>query len=80
MVRPSLEFFELIFAVFKIGALPVVVDPGMGIRRMLECYRSTRPLAMIGVPMAHAVRALFLSISRRARWGHGRSGAGFGEG
>jgi acyl-CoA synthetase (AMP-forming)/AMP-acid ligase II len=79
MVRPSLEFFELIFAVFKIGAVPVVVDPGMGIRRMLDCYRSTRPLAMIGIPLAHAVRTLFpqyfktvrvwITVGRRWFWG-----------
>jgi acyl-CoA synthetase (AMP-forming)/AMP-acid ligase II len=59
MVKPSLEFFVLIFALFKIGAVPVVVDPGMGIRRMLACYRSTRPQAFIGIPLAHAVRVLF---------------------
>ena len=79
MVRPSLDFFELIFAIFKIGAVPVVVDPGMGIRRMMACYRSTRPLAFIGVPLAHAVRTLFpqyfntvriwVTAGRRWFWG-----------
>ncbi len=59
MVKPSLEFFVLIFALFKIGAVPVVVDPGMGIRRMLACYQSTRPQAFVGIPLAHAVRVLF---------------------
>jgi acyl-CoA synthetase (AMP-forming)/AMP-acid ligase II len=59
MVKPSLEFFVLIFALFKIGAVPVVVDPGMGIRRMLACYQSTRPQVFIGIPLAHAVRVLF---------------------
>jgi acyl-CoA synthetase (AMP-forming)/AMP-acid ligase II len=78
MVRPSLEFFEIIFAVFKIGAVPVVVDPGMGIRRMLACYRSTRPQAFIGIPAAHAVRTLFpryfptvriwITVGRRWAW------------
>jgi acyl-CoA synthetase (AMP-forming)/AMP-acid ligase II len=79
MVRPSLDFFTIIFAMFKIGAVPVVVDPGMGIRRMLECYRSTRPLAMIGIPLAHAVRTVFakffktvgirITVGRRWFWG-----------
>jgi len=58
MVRPGIEFFELIFAIFKVGAVPVVVDPGMGLRRMLACYRSTRPHAFIGIPAAHALRTL----------------------
>ena len=79
MVRPSLDFFEIIFAMFKVGAIPVVVDPGMGIRRMLECYRSTRPQAMIGIPLAHAARTLFskyfqtvrvrVTVGRRWFWG-----------
>jgi acyl-CoA synthetase (AMP-forming)/AMP-acid ligase II len=79
MVRPSIEFFELIFAIFKVGAVPVVVDPGMGVRRMLACFRSTRPQAMIGVPLAHAVRTLFpgyfktvkvwVTVGRRWFWG-----------
>jgi acyl-CoA synthetase (AMP-forming)/AMP-acid ligase II len=79
MVRPGLEFFELIFALFKIGAVPVVVDPGMGIRRMLACYKSTRPQAFIGIPLAHAVRTLCpgyfstvragVTVGRRWFWG-----------
>ena len=78
MVRPSIEFFALIFAIFKTGAVPVVVDPGMGIRRMLSCYRSTRPRAFIGIPLAHAVRTLcpkffdtvkiWITVGRRWFW------------
>jgi len=59
MVKPGIEFFVLIFAMFKCGAVPVVVDPGMGVRRMLRCLESTRPEAFIGIPLAHAVRVCF---------------------
>jgi acyl-CoA synthetase (AMP-forming)/AMP-acid ligase II len=59
MVRPSLDFFILVFALFKIGAVPVVVDPGMGVRRMVMCLKSTRPVAFIGIPAAHLVRTVF---------------------
>ena len=59
MVKPSLDFFALIFALFKIGAVPVVVDPGMGIRRMVMCLKSTHPKAFIGIPAAHVVRSVF---------------------
>src|SRR5262249_39551032 len=34
MVKPSLEFFALTFALFKVGAVPVLIDPGMGIRSL----------------------------------------------
>jgi acyl-CoA synthetase (AMP-forming)/AMP-acid ligase II len=41
MLRPSLEFFALTFAMLKVGAVPVMVDPGMGVRRMLSCLRES---------------------------------------
>lgn len=79
MVKPGLDFFTLIFALFKTGAVPVVVDPGMGIRRMLNCYRSTRPRVFIGIPLAHMVRTLYpkffhtvktwITVGRRWFWG-----------
>jgi non-ribosomal peptide synthetase component F len=56
MVRPSLEFFALTFAMFKVGAVPVMVDPGMGVRRMLSCLQESRAQAMIGIPPAHVLR------------------------
>jgi acyl-CoA synthetase (AMP-forming)/AMP-acid ligase II len=79
MVKPSLEFFVLAFAMFKVGAVPVVVDPGMGLRRMLACLQESRPEAMIGVSLAHAVRVLrpryfkgiqaTVTVGRRWFWG-----------
>jgi acyl-CoA synthetase (AMP-forming)/AMP-acid ligase II len=59
MVKPSLDFFTLTFALFKAGAVPVVVDPGMGIRRMVECFKQSSPSAFIGIPAAHVLRILF---------------------
>lgn len=58
MVRPGLEFFALTFAMFKVGAVPVMVDPGMGIVRMMECLRESRAEALIGIPPAHVLRTL----------------------
>ena len=79
MVKPSIEFFALIFAIFKTGAVPVVVDPGMGIQRMVACFDSTRPQGFIGIPLAHVVRTLFpgyfktvetwITAGRRWFWG-----------
>ena len=56
MVKPGIDFFVVIFAMFKCGAVPVVVDPGMGVGRMLRCLAATRPAAFIGIPLAHALR------------------------
>ncbi len=43
MVPPGMEFFIIVFAMFKVGAVPVVVDPGMGIDRMVQCLHQGRP-------------------------------------
>lgn len=59
MVKPGLNFFVLIFSLFKIGAVPVVVDPGMGIRRMMGCLKESNPTAFIGIPQAHVLRTLY---------------------
>jgi len=59
MVKPGLEFFIIIFALFKTGAVPVVVDPGMGIRRMVDCFKEGRPDAFIGIPLAQVLPTLY---------------------
>ncbi|WP_330335415.1 fatty acid CoA ligase family protein (plasmid) [Streptomyces sp. NBC_00536] len=58
MAPPGPELFALAFALFRLGAVPVVVDPGMGLRRMLHCYRAVGAEAFIGPPLAHLVRVL----------------------
>ena len=67
MVKPSLEFFMIIFALFKIGAVPVVVDPGMGIRRMVQCFKEGRPEAFIGIPPAHVIRTFYPRFFKTVR-------------
>jgi len=79
MVPPGPEFFVLIFGMFKTGAVPVVVDPGMGIGRMLDCLKESRPEAFIGIPKAHVLRTLrpgffktvntYVTVGRRWFWG-----------
>jgi len=67
MVKPGLEFFMIIFALFKTGAVPVVVDPGMGIRRMVECFKEGRPEAFIGIPPAHVIRTFYPRFFKTVR-------------
>lgn len=79
MVKQSLDFFALSFGLFKAGVVPVVVDPGMGIKRMLICLQEGRPEAFIGIPLAQMVRVLrpqyfrqvkkFVTVGPRLFWG-----------
>lgn len=65
MVTPGLDFFVLTFALFKAGAVPVMVDPGMGVPSLGRCLAQAEPEAFIGIPKAHFARRL-LGWARRS--------------
>ncbi|HEV2946128.1 MAG TPA: fatty acid CoA ligase family protein [Gemmataceae bacterium] len=79
MTPPSPEFFALTFALFKIGAIPVMIDPGIGLENLRQCLVEAGPEAFIGIPKAHIARLLFgwarksirinITIGRRFFWG-----------
>lgn len=58
MVPPSPDFFALTFALFKLAAVPVLIDPGMGVKNLGRCLAEAEPEAFIGVPKAHLARRL----------------------
>ncbi len=58
-VPPSAEMICLTHALLRIGALPVLIDPGMGRKNMLACIEHSSPRAMIGVGRAQLARRLF---------------------
>ncbi|WP_018692605.1 fatty acid CoA ligase family protein [Algicola sagamiensis] len=58
MLKASHELFVYFFALLKIGAIPILVDPGMGLKRMLHCYRSVGASAFVGIPIANHIRRL----------------------
>ncbi|MFH0924927.1 MAG: fatty acid CoA ligase family protein [bacterium] len=59
MVKPSLEFFILTFALFKIGAVPILIDPGMGKINLFRSIKSVAPEAIITIPLAQIIRRFF---------------------
>src|SRR5207247_6223786 len=59
MVKPGGDFFSLTFALFKLGAVPLLIDPGMGIANLLGCIGEAAPEAFIAIPVAHAARVFF---------------------
>ncbi|PFX03679.1 Long-chain-fatty-acid--CoA ligase [Nocardia farcinica] len=79
LVLPGPELYAILLGLFKIGAVPVVIDPGMGIRRMLRCLRAVDAAAFIGIPRAQVLRVLFrrnfagvrtvVTVGRRWCWG-----------
>lgn len=58
MVPPGLDLFPLAFAMFKAGAVPVLVDPGIGLKHLKACLGNAEPEAFIGVSKAQAARVV----------------------
>jgi acyl-CoA synthetase (AMP-forming)/AMP-acid ligase II len=56
MLTPGLEFLAMFFALFKAGAVPVLIDPGIGMKPLKQCLAEAAPKAFIGVTRAHFAR------------------------
>lgn len=65
MVRPGCDFFVLMYALFLLGAIPVLIDPGLDRRALKQCLAEARPSAFIGVALAQFAR-LVLGWGRRS--------------
>lgn len=82
MVRPSMEFVCLSFALFQLGAVVILIDPGMGYKNLLRCIASVRPEILVGIARAilfsRIFRRPFASLRQRIVVGRGGlfSGAG----
>lgn len=78
-VRYGIDFISLVFALCKAGATLVLIDPGMGIRRMLECLAEVEPDGFVALPPVHVARILMrrrfpkarfnVTVGRRWFWG-----------
>ena len=58
-VRPGLDFVPAIFALFRLGAVPVFIDPGMKVPHMLACLKEVDAKAIVGIPLAHLISRVF---------------------
>lgn len=58
MVRPGIDLILNVWACFKSGVIPVLIDPGMGLANFLACVKRIGPTTLIGVPEAHILSYL----------------------
>lgn len=61
MVRPSFEFVALTFALLKLGAGVILIDPGIGKKYLKTCIQTVEPHGFIGIAKAHLLRLLWPS-------------------
>ena len=79
MVRPGEDFFALMFGLFEAALVPVLIDPGIGKKNLGVCLTRAKPVAFIGIPVAHAARITLgwareslrqnITVGRRWFWG-----------
>lgn len=78
MVRQGLPLIAAAFALFKLGAVPVIIDPGMGRANFLACVARSRPRVLLGIPLAQVLsyvfRSAFASVEVRV-WAPGSATA-----
>ena len=69
MVPQGLPLLAVVFALFELGALPIVIDPGMGRKNFLRCVAHSHPRVLVGIPTARLAslffRAAFRSVTIR---------------
>ena len=59
LIKPGVELFAATFALLRIGAVPVMIDPGMGIKNMSVALSKAQAEAIIGIPKAMLLRYIF---------------------
>ena len=51
----GIDYCALVFALFRLGAVPMFIDPRMGLANLRRCLRAIRPQAVIGTPRAQLI-------------------------
>lgn len=59
LAKPSIDFTALFFSLDAIGAIPVIIDPGIGINRLLNCIKNSAPQVIIADPKAFLLKIAF---------------------
>ncbi len=57
------RFVTLVNALFHVGAVPVLIDPGMGVDNVASCIREQQPRVLLGIRKAQVLR-LLLAVTR----------------
>ena len=59
MTPPSIEFFPFAFALLKLGIIPIILDPAIGLKKVGEILKESQPDIFIGNTLTHALRIIF---------------------
>ena len=63
-LKPDKDFCAITFALFKIGAVGVFIDPGMPKKMFFKCIKDLKPDVLIGIPKVHVLTWFFPRVFR----------------
>jgi olefin beta-lactone synthetase len=58
LTLPSVDFFAMAFALLKVGVIPIILDPAIGLKKVGECLSEANPDIFIGNAFTHFLRKL----------------------
>ncbi|MED5373171.1 MAG: fatty acid CoA ligase family protein [Myxococcota bacterium] len=75
LVPAGFPFFEIALALWKLGCVPVLIDPGMGLEGFLSCIEQVKPTALVaiekGMLLSKVKGRAFASVTKRVTVGKG---------
>jgi acyl-CoA synthetase (AMP-forming)/AMP-acid ligase II len=79
LLTPDLDFIAVLHALFKVGAVPVLIDPAVGMTAMERCLAESSPRAVVAATRSHFARKLLgrvkdhceLLLTAGSTWGRG---------
>ena len=67
MVKPGIDLINCCFGLLHRGAIPIIIDPGMGIKSLLKCIKISKPVGIVGVPLVVNFSYLFRETFRTVK-------------
>lgn len=67
-LKPGFNFHAMAFALFKIGAVPIFIDPGMGRKNLFKCIKGTNAVALIAEKEVHWIRLFFPHVFKTIKF------------
>ncbi|MBT4792637.1 MAG: AMP-binding protein, partial [Halobacteriovoraceae bacterium] len=61
-LKPDLDFSIITFALFRMGAVAIFIDPGMKRDYLFKCIQEVKPTALFGIPKIHLIRHFYPKV------------------
>ena len=59
LTPPSADFFPFALALLKLGIVPILVEPALGIKKIREIYAESKPDIFVGNALTNTLRMIF---------------------